>query len=62
MDRVTEFVARQGFDVVQASATRRSVRVSGAVAQANRVFATDLSPLRDPYPQPFGQLEFGWHV
>jgi hypothetical protein len=55
MDRVTESAARQGFDVVQASAARRTVRVSGTVAQANRVFATDLSPLRHPCPQPFGR-------
>jgi hypothetical protein len=60
MDRVTASAARQGFNIVQASAARRSVLVSGD-AQANRVFATDLSQLRDPYPQPFGQLEFGLH-
>jgi kumamolisin len=42
LDKVTTFVRSHGFEVVETSVARRTVRVSGTVAQANSAFAVDL--------------------
>jgi kumamolisin len=42
LEKVTMFVRSQGFEVVETSVARRTIRVSGTVAQANTAFAVDL--------------------
>jgi kumamolisin len=42
LNTVTAFVRSQGFEVVETSVARRTIRVSGTVAQANGAFAVDL--------------------
>jgi kumamolisin len=42
LDKVSEFARSQGFEVLETSTARRTVRLSGTVAQANRAFAVDL--------------------
>ena len=48
LDKVVEFVRSRGFEVVESSAARRTVRVSGTVEQANRTFAVDLGRYESP--------------
>ena len=42
LDKVSAFARSHGFDVTETSTARRTVRLSGTVAQANRAFAIDL--------------------
>src|SRR6516164_4576338 len=42
LDKVAAFARSYGFEVLETSAARRVVRVSGTVAQANQAFAVDL--------------------
>jgi kumamolisin len=48
LDKVAEFARSRGFEVVESSAARRTVRVSGTVEQANRTFAVDLGRYESP--------------
>jgi kumamolisin len=48
LDKVSEYARNYGFEVVEASAARRIVRVTGTVAQANRAFAVDLGRYQSP--------------
>jgi subtilase family serine protease len=48
LDKVTEFARSHGFKVLETSASRRIVRVSGTVGQANRAFAVDLGRYESP--------------
>jgi kumamolisin len=48
LDKVTEFVRSQGFEVVGTSVARRTIRVSGTVDKANRAFAVDLGRYESP--------------
>jgi kumamolisin len=42
LDKVTDFARSHGFEIVEVSAARRTVRLSGTVDQANRTFAIEL--------------------
>jgi kumamolisin len=48
LDRVAEFARSRGFEVVETSAARRTVRASGMVEQANQTFAVDLGIYESP--------------
>jgi kumamolisin len=48
MDKVIKFAQSQGFQVVETSIARRTVRLSGTVEQANRAFAIDLGRYESP--------------
>jgi kumamolisin len=48
LDKVAEFARSQGFEVVGTSTARRTVRLSGTVAQASTAFAVDLARYESP--------------
>jgi kumamolisin len=48
IDKVADFARSHGMQVVGTSAARRTVRISGTVAQANSAFAVDLGRYESP--------------
>lgn len=61
MDKAIEFARASGFEVVDTSAARRTIRLSGTVEQADRAFGVDLGLYESP-EQSYRGREGAVHV